>query len=121
MTAESILAQCDALCPNAFTDEEKLRWLWQLDAQTLDECARYLSDASFALPKDGYSKQSTLLICDEYGDVYLKDLLSQIDLANAEFGRYNASAALFNAAYARYCDHLTRTHAANVVQKGVIV
>ena len=61
------------------------------------------------------------LIDDEYGDVYLKYLLSQIDLANAEFGRYNASAALFNAAYARYCDHLTRTRAANVPQKGVIV
>ena len=120
MTAEHILTQCDALCPNAFTDEEKLRWLWQLDAQTLDECARYL-DASFTLPADGYSKQSALLIDDEYGDVYLKYLLSQIDLANAEFGRYNASAALFNAAYARYCDHLTRMCAANVPQKGVIV
>ena len=116
MLAQRVLSACDALRPNAFTTEEKLCWLQNLDAALCSEAARVVTLTMEPTP---YTPETALLIDEDFCDVYVKYLLSQIDFANGEIGRYNASAALFNAAYTRYLDHLTRTHAAQAQQSGV--
>ncbi len=105
MLTQNIIAQCDALRPNAYTQEEKLRWLWQFDALMQKQTAHL---DVFAIAPQPYTPESELLIEDAFCDIYVKYLLSQIDFANGETGRYNASAVLFNSAYARYLEYLTR-------------
>ncbi|MBP3372590.1 MAG: hypothetical protein J6L88_08715 [Clostridia bacterium] len=109
MLAQSIIDQCDALRPNACTQEEKLRWLWQFDSLLQKQLAHL---QLFCQTPDSYDGSTVLLIEDTFCDVYVKYLLSQIDFANGETGRYNASAVLFNAAYSHFLDHMNRTHTA---------
>ena len=106
MLAQAIIEQCDSLRPNAFTQEEKLHFLWRFDALMQKQLAHL---AVFSPIEAPYTMQSVLLIEDAFCDIYVKYLLSQIDFANGETGRYNASAVLFNNAYSRFLDHMTRS------------
>ena len=109
MLAKEILAQCDAIRPNAMTSEEKLRLLWQFDVLMQRQLAHL---CVFDAPEETYTQESTLLLEDARSDIYVKYLLSQIDFFNGETGRYNASAVLFNTAYGRFLDEMNRTHPA---------
>ena len=47
---------------------------------------------------------------EPYADVYIKYLFAQIDFVNAEFARYNNSAAMYNTALSAYANFYRRTH-----------
>lgn len=63
---------------------------------------------------EGYTDESdlgkTLLIPEPYSDVYVHYLCSQVDLVNAETGKYQNDSALYNNAWTIYSDYYTRTH-----------
>ena len=106
MSAGELIAAVDALRPNHYESARKLRWLAELDGKLFRECGR-----EGEAPAETYSTETVLLAPFPYDQaLYTGWLFSQIDLNNAEIGKYNNAAAAFNAAWADFARHWTRTH-----------
>lgn len=110
MTIQEAIQRTDELKPNAYTQEEKILWLSKLEWMIVRNIIRYHNGDqmdSFS----GYNVDTdldTVLIAPEPFDaMYLRWLEAQIDLANAEYGRYNASIALFTTEYNAYNEFYT--------------
>jgi len=112
MTIEQVLSQCDTQCPNGFTRAQKIQWLSKLDRTIKKE----ILDTHTGAVKDfdGYDPNTPadtcLLVGEPYDTLYGAYLMAQIDLHNAEYARYNNSAALFNAAYTEFANAYNREH-----------
>ena len=62
-------------------------------------------------PYDNDTPRDTVLLVEEpYAEMYIHYMAAQIDLGNAEIGKYNNDKSLFNNAYLTYSDYYTRTH-----------
>ena len=111
MTVSEILALVDLKEPNAYTAEEKIRWLSDLDGKIFREAilTHEHGEASCAPLTSGADE---LLIGPPYGeDVYVHYLIARIAAGNAETARYNQQIALYNAAYAQYWNALNASRA----------
>lgn len=118
MTLDEAIARCDALKPNQYSPDEKIQWLSTLDGMIWHEIlAVHEAAEGETLPAAfaGYTgetdRATVLLAAEPYSDLYPKYLAAQIDFCNAEFGRFNNSAALFNSVYDDYSRWYNRTHA----------
>ena len=112
MTVIEAINRADALKPNGYSQEEKIRWLSMLDGIVKKEIIDTHvggKDISF-LGYDGSSLMQELLIPAPYGDVYIKWLEAQIDYANGEYGKYNNSITMYNNAYQTYAKAYHREH-----------
>jgi len=110
MTLREAISQCDAVKPNQYTTQEKIRWLSRLDGRVQEEILHTHEDGAAAFK--GYAEQDVdckLLAKSPYDELYPLFLQAQVDFYNAEFGRYNNSAGLFNTAWAAYADYINRT------------
>ena len=136
MTAGEILDRVDALRPNAYSPEQKLRWLRRLDGQILLELLETHEGAGTgetdctlkgrphvglrpprndtgegapaSLP-DSYDQQTQLLAPFPWGEgVYIAGLFCQIDLHNGEIQKYNQSLSLLAAAWRSLADWINR-------------
>lgn len=111
MTAGELIAQVDALRPNHYTVEEKLRWLRRIDGQILRELEETHTSSSGArpvLPAD-YTEETELRVGFPYeSELYTAYLFCQIDLHNGEIGKYNQSMALLSAAWRQLADSVNR-------------
>lgn len=110
MTLREAISQCDGVKPNQYTVQEKIRWLSRLDGRVQEEILN-VHDPGVTVFRD-YSEQDIdrdLLADSPYDELYPLFLQAQVDFYNAEFGRYNNSAGLFNTAWAAYADHINRT------------
>ena len=132
MTAGEILDRVDALRPNAYSPEQKLRWLRRLDGQILLEllethkgetdctlkgrphgpAALAMTGAGEGTPAslpDSYDQQTELLAPFPWGEgVYIAGLFCQIDLHNGEIQKYNQSLSLLAAAWRSLADWINR-------------
>lgn len=112
MTVNEAISRIDALKPNEFTKEEKLRWLSILDGMIKEEIIdTHEGDNIGAFTE--YSPNDVdrvLLVAAPYDDVYIRWLEAQIDYANGEYGKYNNSMAMYNTAYTTFKNHFNRTH-----------
>lgn len=98
MTVAEVLERIDRERPGESTEEEKLRWLSQVDGQWYREVTRThegAEDVSFA-PYTAADKSAALLIAPPYDEVYIHFLYMQIDQRLGEIDRYNNDAALYN-------------------------
>ena len=94
MTAGEAIARADALMPNQFETEEKLRWLEHLD-MTLEAEVPQLP----ALEGDCYGMESALLAPDAHSELYIHWLHAKMLYYLGEFTRYQNAMAQFNSAY----------------------
>lgn len=126
------IRMADSLKPNAFTLEQKLMWVNELEGkiQTLihgidpsqtassepeeDEEAVVPADmdeakafVQYALPDD---EETALIALPPYDGLYWKHLCAMIDYANGEYDKYAASQAVANKAYQDYAKWYIRTH-----------
>lgn len=106
ITIAEVISLTDSLKPNTRTPEEKKLWLSNLDTMVFEDIISTHEDAEIT-SFDGYTEDTdddtVLLIPAHYGaEIYRFYLEMQIDLANAEYNKYNASSALFQSAYANY-------------------
>ena len=102
----------DALKPNNYSQEDKVKWLSTLDGIVKKEIIDTHVGGS-AIEFNGYdinSIETELLIPAPYDDIYIKWLEAQIDYSNSEIGKYNNSMAMFNSAYSTYERYYNRTH-----------
>ena len=113
MTILEAINQIDALKPNAFLQEDKMRWLNTVENYIKTE----IIDTHEGAERVSFSKydvntptKTELLVSAPYDVLYLRWLEAQIDYANAELGKYNNSITLFNSAYADFRNYYNRNN-----------
>lgn len=114
MTINEAIRKVDTYKPNSYPESLKVSWLSQLDATVklqIIDTHEGAADVQFT----GYSSKTPLdtqlLIPSPFADeIYIKWLEAQIDLANAEYGRYSNSITMYNAAISSYSNYYTKTH-----------
>ena len=113
MTVMEAIGHVDAVKPNGYSQNEKLRWLSVLDgtvkAEIIDthEGAENVIFAPYGEHTDFLQE---LLVPAPYDEVYIRWLEAQIDYASGEYGKYNNSIAMYNTAYTAYANHYNRTY-----------
>lgn len=113
MTIMGAINHIDAVKPNGYSQAEKIRWLSTLDGTIKAEIVdthEGAQDVEFNEYNDNTPLTQELLIPHPYDDVYIKWLEAQIDYANGEYGKYNNSITMFNAAYSSMEKYYNRNH-----------
>lgn len=107
----------DRLKPNAYTREEKVKWLSDIDAQIYREIILTHEGAVEFSGYDGSTDigSTELLAPNPYDELYIHGLKRQIDLNNEELAKYNNDCLLFNSAYTNFYDWYNREHTAKGV------
>lgn len=104
---DTIIAEFDALYPNAVTQEMKARWLDRLERQMKDQFAVGNADG--------------LIGAEPYDEVYIQYLAMKCAERGGDTVRYNNASAAFSAAYNELANHITRnTKSKNVRYKHVL-
>ena len=114
MTVIGAISQLNAVKPNGYGQNEKIKWLSILDGKIK---AEIIDTHEGADPKTaafkGYTNNTLmeeLLVSAPYDDIYVKWLEAQVDYANGEYKRYNVSSTMFNEAYDAFVKWYNRTH-----------
>jgi hypothetical protein len=98
----------DAVKPNVYGQEEKLRWLSVLDGIVKKEIIDTHEGAQTVPPETG--TEAELLAPYPYDDMYIHWLEAQIDYAGGEYGKYNSSMAMFKAIFEAFEKYYHRSH-----------
>ena len=94
----------DALKPNSYSQEDKIKWLSTLDGIIKTEIIDTHEGASKVI-FNGYditSLDTELIVPAPYDDIYIKWLEAQINYNNGDIGRYTNSMTMYNAAYTTF-------------------
>lgn len=113
MTIIEAINRTDSVKPNAYSQQEKVRWLSTLDGTVKNEIIDTHEGAEeiiFSGYNDETPLNTELLIPAPYEDVYIRYLEMQIDYANGEYGKYNNSAAAYNTAFSAFEKYYNREH-----------
>lgn len=96
-----VLSYVDEIRPNAYTDEQKLKWLNELEGtiQQLVLQRKAEETVLYQLPRDRITE---LLAPFPHDKMYWMYLCAMIDFANGEYSKYQNSMAMFNDAYGEY-------------------
>ena len=110
MTVLEIINRADTLEPNAYSADEKIRWLSNLDGKIFEEVIKTHEGGA-----ESFTPYSTgdeeLLLAEPYGeDVYTHYIAAMIASGNSEVSRYNQQIAMYNANYGQWFNWYTRTH-----------
>lgn len=109
MTPNKAIEIIDRLKPNSYTEEDKLRWINELDGTVQLKVFQQNEVTPYVYPDD---MDKELLITAPYEDVYITFLESKIDYYNREYGNYNNSATMFDSQFSEYKKAYIREHAA---------
>lgn len=103
----------DALVPNSYTQEDKIRWLSNLDG-TIKKNIIDKHVGGEAVTFEGYNAETPLdtelLVPAPYDVVYSYWLQAQIDYWNQELSKYNNSITMYNTAYSEFERWYIRNH-----------
>lgn len=101
MTPNKAIEIVDSLKPNSYSEEDKLRWINELDGMVQRLVFQNDEDKikQYVYPDDMDKK---LLILPPFDDVYTLFLEAKIDYHNREYANYNNSATMFEAQYSEY-------------------
>lgn len=95
-----IINRVDEMRPNAFSTEQKLRWIASLDgriaADVMLMSIEDIRDLQYRYPED---LESEPLVTFPHDDMYDMWLAAQIDLTNGEFDRYQNDMLMYNEYY----------------------
>lgn len=112
MTIGQAIERIDGFKANAYTYDEKVRWLWELDSQIkteiMDTHEGGIHDAMMEYTADDTEQE--LLVMPPYDGMYIHFLESKIDYANAEYGKFNNSNAMFATEYNAFRNWYNQTH-----------
>lgn len=100
MTISKVIQYVDTNKPNAFSNEDKVNWLSELDAEIAGNIM-HMSNAD--LQNFQYDAEddmdSELLITFPHDKIYPQFLMARIDEMNGEYNRFANSSVLYNASY----------------------
>ena len=104
------IQKADALKPNDYSQEDKIKWLSTLDGIIKTEIIDTHEGAD-KVEFNGYdmsSLETELIAPAPYDDIYIKWLEAQIDYNNGDIGRYSNSMTMYNSAYSAFERHYNR-------------
>ena len=107
MTPNKAIEIIDGLKPNAYSEEDKLRWINELDGLVQRLVIQADKVKEYAYPED---MDTELLIPAPFDDCYTLFLEAKIDYYNREYANYNNSAAMFEAQYSEFKKAYIREH-----------
>lgn len=107
MTPNKAIEIVDRLKSNIYSEEDKLRWISELDGMVQRLVFQNDEVESYSYPED---MDRELLIPAPFEDLYSLYLESKIDYYNREYGNYNNSAIVFEARYSDYKKDYIRKH-----------
>ena len=113
MTIIEAVNGIDSFKTNTYSQEDKIQWLSKLDMTVkleIIDTPEGGDDIEFSGYTSATPVDTVMLIPAPHVDVYLRWLEAQIDYANGEFGKFNNSITMFNAAYAAFANYYNRTH-----------
>lgn len=114
MTIQEAIDRIDMLKPNKFPDRQKVAWLSDLDGMVAKEVLMTHEGTPDGYVFRGYDQETPydteLLVQAPYVDIYQHYMATQMDIANAESGKYAQDMMLFNNAWTTFGDYWTRTH-----------
>lgn len=94
--------------PSQYSDETLIGWVSELDGSVWEGILKPYGAPAPALPYTKGMLQRELLIPFPHDRMYVTWLGAKIDLANAEYERYNNQMMLFNAQHQEYANHVAR-------------
>lgn len=112
MTINEAIERLDALKPNTYKTEEKIRWLSELDQRIKNLIIDTHEGGAAAF--SGYDEQTDmetkLLVGAPHENIYILWMSMQIDFYNGETKRYNNDVIAFNDAFQIFSNEYHRTH-----------
>lgn len=103
----------DASKPNTYEQVEKIRWLSNLDLTIKREIID-THEGGDKVVFDGYTDNTPtdteLLVPAPYDEIYIKWLEAQIDYANGEYNKFNASMSMYNTYLTSFTNYYNRNH-----------
>ena len=114
MKLTEAITMIDALVPNSYTDEDKIRWLSNLDG-TIKKNIIDKHVGGTEVTFEGYTAdtplETELLVPAPYDmSIYSYWLQAQIDYWNQELSKYNNSITMYNTAYSEFERWYIRNH-----------
>lgn len=113
MTLADLIAYVDQIRPNAFDKEQETGWVNEIEHKVYDQVINKAVGNITNDPTPYFYDQNAeteLLVEDAHKAVYVTYLLAQMDFANMELDRYNADAAMHQAAWQEYAAEYRRNH-----------
>ena len=113
MTLADLIAYVDQIRPNAFDKEQETGWINEIEHKVYDQVINKAVGNITNDPTPYFYDQNAeteLLVEDAHKAVYVTYLLAQMDYANMELDRYNADAAMHQAAWQEYAAEYRRNH-----------
>ncbi len=111
MTIQDVLSRVDELKPSKYSEEQKIRWLSNLDLMLYEEVVQWHKDAD-GIEHGPYDPEhdldAELMVPDPYSDIYILWLCAQIDYYNGDLHRYQNSVIAYNNALSAYADWFNR-------------
>ena len=109
MTPNKAIEVVDRRKPNSYSEEDKLRWINELEGMVQRLVIQTDDVEQYIYPKD---MDKELLVTAPFDDVYTLFLEAKIDYYNREYANYNNSAMMFEAQYDEYKKDYIRKHQA---------
>lgn len=109
MTPNKAIETVDRLKPNSYSEEDKLRWINELDGMVQRLVIQTDNVIQYSYPED---MDRELLIPSPFEEVYALFLEAKIDYYNREYANYNNSALMFETQYSEYKKAYIREHQA---------
>lgn len=113
MTIGEAISRTNDVKPNAYDEPKKILWLSELDGMIKTEIIDTHHDGegvSFTGYDINTDVTTKLLVPAPYDVLYLRYLEMKIDYSNGEYGKYNNSLAMFEAAYTAFQNHYNSKH-----------
>ena len=113
MTIIEAITGLDAHKRNAYSQEDKVKWLSRLDSMAkrlVIDTHEGRENVTFTGYGDDTDLHTVLLIPAPFDEVYLRWMEAQIDYANGEYDRYNNAIEMFNTAWEAYRNDYNRNH-----------
>ena len=113
MTIIEAINLIDASKPNTYGQVEKIRWLsnldWTIKREIIDT-----HEGGESIVFNGYTEDTPhdtqLLAPAPYDELYVRWLEAQIDYANGEYNKYNASMSMHNTYMTSFINYYNRNH-----------
>ena len=117
MTLRECIDQVDKMKPNKYSEEDKVRWLSEVEHSVYHDIILTHKPPRFKKPEEWvrYSQFTTddmdkeLIAPFPYDNLYPAFLKMKIDEENQETARYNVSAVMFNSYFDNYAKHINLT------------
>ena len=109
MTPNKAIETVDRLKPNPYGEEDKLRWINELDGIVQMLVIQSDKVSQYTYPDD---MDKELLVPAPFEDVYTLFLEAKIDYCNREYANYNNSAMMFETRFSEYKKAYIREHPA---------